>query len=84
MTERDKEAAIIESDEAKKNQKVFINKSWCKDCGICKEFCPRSIFSVNSKGRVIVEDAERCILCGICQLRCPDFAITLKEKDDND
>ena len=70
--------------EATIEAKVSINKSWCKDCGICKEFCPRSVFTINKKGRVVVGDSEKCTSCGICQLRCPDFAISLKEKDKDE
>ena len=65
-----------------KSTPVTINKSWCKDCQICKEFCPQGVFASNNKGRVKVENPEKCTLCGLCQLRCPDFAINLEDSDD--
>ncbi len=58
---------------------VIINKTWCKDCLICKEFCPQSVFEIDENGKVQVAHPEKCTLCGLCQLRCPDFAIKLEE-----
>lgn len=64
------------------NAPVVINKAWCKDCSICKEFCPQGVFIADEAGRVKVEYPNKCTLCGLCQLRCPDFAIILEETND--
>ncbi len=67
----------------KLTNKVFINDAWCKNCLICREFCPHGVFELEAdSGRIYVAQPEKCISCGICQLLCPDFAITLEEKDN--
>ncbi len=54
---------------------VTINTPWCKGCGVCVAFCPKSALSlVNEKA---VHDAEKCIICGMCELYCPDLAVTV-------
>lgn len=55
-------------------KKLVIEKSWCKKCGICIEFCPKKVLSMNSES-VYIENESQCILCGLCELRCPDYAI---------
>ncbi len=69
-------------------KKVKLNKSLCKGCGYCIEFCPKKVFEqsneLNEKGvtlpRIANEDA--CISCGLCVMICPDFAITMEEEKE--
>lgn len=58
-----------------------INKKWCKGCGICIEFCPKSVLCADEFGKVEVSDADKCTGCGLCEMRCPDFAIVVREAD---
>ncbi|MEF9991084.1 MAG: 4Fe-4S binding protein [Romboutsia sp.] len=58
---------------------LTINKSWCKSCGICVEFCPKKVLELDEEG-VYLKDKQSCILCGLCELRCPDFAIYIEDK----
>ena len=60
----------------KKN--LVINTSWCKQCGICVEFCPKDVLEMGEEG-VYLKDKDKCILCGLCELRCPDYAIYIEE-----
>ncbi len=54
---------------------VTINTKWCKGCGICVAFCPKSaLFLVHGKSTV---NPSLCIACGMCELYCPDLAITV-------
>ena len=60
-------------------KKLVINSSWCKGCGICVEFCPKSALALANGKTTLKADAE-CILCGQCELRCPDYAIYVEIK----
>ncbi|CAB1247053.1 4Fe-4S binding protein [Clostridium sp. WLY-B-L2] len=56
-----------------------LEKNWCKGCGICVEFCPKSVLILKN-GKVSIADEDKCIKCGLCELRCPDYAIFLGGK----
>ena len=60
---------------------IVVNQSWCKQCGICVAFCPKSVFEQAPDGSVTVARAEACISCEICERLCPDLAIELQWKD---
>lgn len=57
-----------------------LRTAWCKGCGICAAFCPKSVLKIEN-GRVRAVNAENCIACGLCELRCPDYAIYLREDE---
>ena len=59
-------------------KELVINKSWCKSCGICVEFCPKKVLELVEES-VVLKDKSNCILCGLCELRCPDYAIYVEE-----
>jgi len=61
----------------KKNCSIIINKKWCKQCGICLNFCPKNVLAIGEDGSPYPKDHAACSGCGLCELRCPDFAITL-------
>jgi len=56
--------------------RIEINKSWCKQCGICVEFCPKNVYDMK-KQELIVSRPEDCTECDLCVALCPDFAITI-------
>jgi 2-oxoglutarate ferredoxin oxidoreductase subunit delta len=60
--------------------KLNINKDWCKGCGICVAFCPKSVLKLD-KNKVKIIDDEKCIECGMCEKLCPDYAISLAKKE---
>lgn len=62
--------------------KVTVNKEWCKQCGICIEFCPTNVFVAETDGTADPKYQEKCIACNICAQRCPDFAITVEVMED--
>lgn len=66
---------------SRKSHPIKIYRPWCKNCGICKEFCPRKVFELR-EGEITVANPQNCTLCGMCQLRCPDFAIELEDDPD--
>lgn len=68
----------------KKKKKVIdisIQRKWCKNCGICTEFCPKKVYTPGKLDEPIISAAESCICCRLCELRCPEFAITVTEME---
>ena len=65
----------------KKKKELVIETSWCKGCGICVAFCPKSALElVGEKARLKAD--HTCILCGQCEMRCPDYALYIREVTD--
>ncbi|MGM0652210.1 MAG: indolepyruvate ferredoxin oxidoreductase subunit alpha [Bacillota bacterium] len=62
----------------RRNKELFINRSWCKGCGVCIAFCPKEAIYMDDSGKAKT-DQEKCTVCGICETFCPDFAISLVE-----
>ncbi len=60
---------------------LAVNRSWCKGCNICVEYCPTSILALDDSQLVYVTDISRCIACGICAVFCPDFVFSLNVAD---
>ena len=63
-------------------KKLTIKREWCKGCGICVAFCPKSVLGLRN-GKVITVNSLECIQCGQCEMRCPDYAIFLEEVADD-
>ena len=63
----------------KKVRAIRINEEWCKQCGICVEFCPTEVLIIESAQIPTAIDLDNCTGCRICELRCPDYAITVEE-----
>ena len=62
----------------KKLKQHVINREWCKGCGICVEFCPKSVLELDKDAKVVAVRPEDCICCKMCELRCPDLAIEIE------
>ena len=62
-------------------QTVF--QDWCKACGICIAFCPKTVIGKDDAGAPEFLHPEDCIGCRFCELHCPDFAITIAEQSKN-
>ncbi|MEN6566269.1 MAG: 4Fe-4S binding protein [Veillonellales bacterium] len=56
-----------------------INTKRCKGCGICVEFCPKKVLTVNELEKAEIVNEKDCILCRQCEMRCPDYAIFVKK-----
>jgi 2-oxoglutarate ferredoxin oxidoreductase subunit delta len=67
---------------AKKKLKAHrIDREWCKGCGICVAFCPKSVLELDQKEKAVAARVEDCIACGMCELRCPDLAVEVDVED---
>jgi 2-oxoglutarate ferredoxin oxidoreductase subunit delta len=55
-----------------------INRDWCKGCGICVAFCPKSVLGMDEQDKAVAVTLEACIACRLCELRCPDLAVEVE------
>jgi DNA-directed RNA polymerase subunit D len=62
--------------------KVKIDASKCDNGGTCIGVCPKDVFKVESKGKVVVAEEKACILCNQCIKVCKTKAITLVAEED--
>ncbi len=60
---------------------ISIERKWCKNCGICTEFCPKNVFTAGLLDEPVISTPELCTACRLCELRCPEFAITVTEME---
>jgi 2-oxoglutarate ferredoxin oxidoreductase subunit delta len=62
--------------------RISIYDAWCKQCGLCVDFCPKGALVKQPLGSPLASFAEQCIGCKMCVLHCPDFAISITAKDE--
>lgn len=65
----------------RKRARVTVFANWCKGCGLCVAFCPKSVFEEDQEGHPIVAHPERCTVCNWCVMHCPDFAISMRVEE---
>ena len=70
---------FLETKETKKQFEVKVYQDWCKRCGICAAFCPKSVLVLDEKKFPHALHPEACIGCRLCEIHCPDFAIEIRE-----
>lgn len=63
----------------KKAKAIHIQEKWCKQCGICVEFCPGKVFSFQTGQVPVAAHLGDCTVCLLCEMRCPDYAISVEE-----
>ena len=65
----------------KKRDKHLLttDPAWCKGCGLCVEFCPKSVLELENE-KIHIRSLEDCIGCGTCESLCPDYAIWFREE----
>ena len=59
------------------SQRPVANKSICRLCGECRDYCPTRSITMNNKK--IIFDYDSCIRCYCCSEVCPHGALRAKE-----
>ncbi|MBO8167628.1 MAG: 4Fe-4S binding protein [Thermoanaerobacteraceae bacterium] len=58
---------------------ITLNRSLCKRCLLCVEFCPQKVFTTDQDNYPVITHLDRCRSCYLCIYRCPDFAVEVTE-----
>ena len=66
------------------NVTITIDYKRCKQCGICRYFCPKKVFDAKDDGSPLAARSEDCIACMQCVKRCPDFAIEVVKGENHE
>ncbi len=70
-----------------KEGSVCVITERCKGCEFCIDFCPTGALEqsedTTEKGYHPPEMGDGCVLCGKCEKICPEFAIYLREKEED-
>lgn len=67
----------------KKHYDQLFFRAWCKRCGLCSALCPRGVIVQDETGAPQARYPDACTGCLFCELHCPDFAITIRERDES-
>lgn len=60
-------------------EKIKMDASLCKSCGLCIEICPNKIFRLeNGRTSIINKRIHLCFTCGQCMAICTAKAITIE------
>ena len=65
----------------RKLKEHHIQVEWCKGCGICVAFCPKSVLEMDQNDKAKAVRPQDCIACGLCAMRCPDLAIQVDTEE---
>lgn len=70
----------------KKIKRLKIRQEFCKECGLCINFCPDESLEYdekfNSKGYHPIKWKGDCRFCGMCYTVCPDNVIEIEEYEE--
>ena len=64
-----------------RDYRIELDRTWCKDCGICPSVCPEFCLAMDRAGTLQVVDEAACTGCRLCEVLCPDFAIRIAAEE---
>lgn len=59
---------------------ITINH-WCKQCGLCADFCPKKVFDYTAGHTPVHRQARGRVGCKMCQWRCRISPLRLKRRE---
>ena len=62
-------------------ERIVVDATRCKACGICVELCPREVFDAGRDGVPVVARLDDCTVCLFCEWHCPDFAVRVQLRE---
>lgn len=72
---------MAQKEKVEKEKYLWVNRRWCKRCGICGAICPKKVIDYDSEGYPVFARMDDCIYCLNCVLYCPDYAIFENKED---
>ncbi len=61
---------------------IFVERSWCKGCGLCASFCAKGVLELDGEGKAAAAHPELCVGCGTCERLCPDLAVAVSRMEE--
>jgi NAD-dependent dihydropyrimidine dehydrogenase PreA subunit len=58
---------------------IKIDTSRCDKCGICVEYCPMDVLSMDSKGYPYMKYRDDCWYCDVCTFFCHRKAVSMDD-----
>jgi 2-oxoglutarate ferredoxin oxidoreductase subunit delta len=85
LTEQGGEPAVEKKPSSRAGKfRISIYDAWCKQCGLCVDFCPKKVLSDRTLESPEVSAPDQCIGCQLCVMHCPDFAISVTQKEETE
>ncbi|WP_457558477.1 HgcAB-like fusion protein [Candidatus Harpocratesius sp.] len=57
---------------------ITFDETKCIGCGMCKEVCPKNIYTLDeNRNKIVLTNPEKCINCNACIRRCPTSCLQL-------
>jgi NAD-dependent dihydropyrimidine dehydrogenase PreA subunit len=54
---------------------IYIEPSYCTNCGTCVDLCSMGVFGVDGDSRILPVHSDICVGCFKCREFCPENAI---------
>ncbi len=58
---------------------IEVDTSRCNKCGICVEYCPMDVLSMDSRGYPYMKYRDDCWYCDVCTFFCPRMALSMND-----
>ena len=81
---KERRQRILLADRDKIDWYPAIDEEQCIGCGVCFNFCPKGVFTLEeAAGKTVVTRPFECVvLCSGCRPKCPQRAISFPRRED--